>query len=134
MGKPILMGRKTFESIGKPLPGRTNIVLTRDRQWQAEGVVVVHSIDEALRKAGDSPELVVIGGAEIYRLVMPFARRIYMTHVHADVEGDTYFPDFDPTQWVDAEYTSQPADDRHAFPVTFVTLERRTAPKTPRPY
>lgn len=134
MGKPILMGRKTFESIGKPLPGRTNIVLTRDPQWRAEGVLVVHSVDGALRAAGDSPELVVIGGAEIYRLVMPFARRIYMTHVHADVDGDTYFPDFDPIQWVDAECTSLPADERHAYAVTFVTLERKTKPRTPRPH
>jgi dihydrofolate reductase len=132
MGKPILMGRKTFDSIGKPLPGRTNLVLTRDRDWKADGAVVVHSVDEALRKSRDCTELVAIGGAEIYRLVMPFARRIYLTHVHADVPGDTYFPDFDPTQWVDAECTAQPADERHAYAVTFVTLERKNAPRSPR--
>ena len=85
LGKPILMGRKTFESIGRPLPGRINLVLTRDRGWSAEGAIAVHSVEEALTQAGSSDELVAIGGAEIYRLVLPFARRIYLTHVHADV-------------------------------------------------
>ena len=74
----------------------------------------------------------VIGGAEIYRLVMPFARRIYLTHVQADVPGDTFFPAFDPTQWVDVECDAHPADERNAYPVTFVTLERRNAPEVPR--
>jgi len=132
LGKPILMGRKTFESIGRPLEGRTNLVLTRDRSWFAPGVIVVHSVEEALTQASASDELVVIGGAEIYRLVLPFARRIYLTHVHADVQGDITFPEFDPTQWADVEYSSQPADDEHAYPVTFVTLERRNAPQVPR--
>ena len=132
LGKPILMGRKTFESIGRPLEGRTNLVLTRDRSWFAPGVIVVHSVEEALTQASASDELVVIGGAEIYRLVLPFARRIYLTHVHADVQGDITFPEFDPTQWADVEYSSQPADDEHAYPVTFVTLERRNAPEVPR--
>src|ERR1700758_5269804 len=81
LGKPILMGRKTFESIGRPLPGRTNLVLTRDRSWSAHGVIVVHSVEEALTQAGSSDELVAIGGAEIFRLVLPFARRIYLPHL-----------------------------------------------------
>ncbi len=132
LGKPILMGRKTFESIGQPLPGRTNLVLTRDRSWFAHGVIVVHSVEEALTQAGSSDELVAIGGAEIYRLVLPFARRIYLTHVHADVPGDITFPEFDPTQWADVECSTQPADDEHAYPLTFMTLERRNAPKVPR--
>ena len=132
LGKPILMGRKTFQSIGRPLPGRVNLVLTRDRGWFAAGVSVVHSVEEALAQAGASEELVAIGGAEIYRLVLPFARRIYLTHVHADVPGDIYFPDFDPTQWVDVECSTHPADGEHAYPVTFVTLERRNAPEAPR--
>jgi dihydrofolate reductase len=132
LGKPILMGRKTFESLGRPLPGRTNLVLTRDRSWFADGVIVVHSIEAALMQAASSDELVVIGGAEIYRLVLPVARRIYLTHVHADVPGDITFPEFDPTQWADVEWTSQPADESHAYPLTFVTLERRNAPQVPR--
>jgi len=132
LGKPILMGRKTFESIGRPLPGRTNLVLTRDRSWSAPGVIVVHSVEDALAHASSSNELVVIGGAEIYRLVLPFARRIYLTHVHADVPGDITFPEFDSTQWADVECSSQPADEEHAYPLTFVTLERRNAPEVPR--
>jgi dihydrofolate reductase len=132
LGKPILMGRKTFESLGRPLPGRTNLVLTRDRGWSAQGVVVVHSVEDALLRAAASDELVVIGGAEIYRLVLPVARRIYLTHVHADVPGDITFPEFDSTQWADVECSSQPADDEHAYALTFVTLERRNAPQVPR--
>jgi dihydrofolate reductase len=134
LGKPILMGRKTFESIGHALPGRTNLVLTRDPGWTAPGTLVVHSVEAALAAAGEAAELVVIGGAEIYRLVMPFARRIYLTHVHADVPGDTYFPDFDPTQWLDVECIERAADERNTYPVTFMTLERRGAPQAPRPH
>jgi dihydrofolate reductase len=131
LGKTLLMGRKTFESIGRPLPGRANLVLTRDSGWQADGVVVVHSVEEALANTAPGSELVAIGGAEIYRLVLPFARRIYLTHVHADVPGDTYFPEFDPTQWADVECHPHPADEQHEYPMTFVTLERRYAPETP---
>jgi dihydrofolate reductase len=132
LGKPVLMGRKTFESLGCALPGRTNFVLTRDRSWSAEGVTAVHSVEEALVRAAGSEELVAIGGAAIYRLVLPFARRLYLTHVHADVPGDTFFPEFDPTQWDDVEYRMHPADERHAYPLTFVTLERRNTPAPPR--
>ena len=134
LGKPILMGRKTFESIGHALPGRTNLVLTRDPCWTAPGAVVVHSVEAALAAAEGAAELVVIGGAEIYRLVMPFARRIYLTHVQADVPGDTYFPDFDPTQWVDVACDERAADEKNAYPVTFLTLERRGVPQPPRPH
>jgi len=129
LGKPILMGRKTFESIGKPLPGRTNLVLTRDRDWRAAGVVVVHSVDEAIERALGAAELMTIGGAEVYRLLMPVAQRIYLTHVQADVPGDTYFPDFDPTQWVDAQRTTHPADEKNVYAMTFVMLERSGKPE-----
>ena len=132
LGKPVLMGRKTFESLGRALPGRINLVLTRDRGGSAESVTVVHSVEEALEQAAGCEELVAIGGAAIYRLVLPFARRLYLTHVHADVPGDTFFPEFDPTQWDDVEYRMQPADERHPYPLTFVTLERRNAPAPPR--
>jgi dihydrofolate reductase len=131
LGKPILMGRKTFESIGHPLPGRTNIVLTRDPNWTAAGVIAVHSVEEALAQASGASELVAIGGAEVYRLVMPFARRMYLTNVQADVPGDTYFPEFDPTQWADVDCDAHPADEHNDYPVTFVTLERRSAPQVP---
>ena len=92
----------------------------------------MNSVDEALRKVRDTDEVIAIGGAEIYRLFMPFARRIYLTQVHAEVPGDTIFPDFDPTQWVDEEYSESPADEKNAYDVTFVTLERKTSPLSPR--
>ena len=132
LGKAVLMGRRTFESIGRPLPQRTNLVLTRDRAWYAAGVDAVHSLEEALARSGVHTELVAIGGAEVYRLVLPLARRIYLTHVHADVPGDAFFPDFDSTQWADVECSVHPADENHAYPFTFVTLERRYAPEAPR--
>jgi dihydrofolate reductase len=123
-GKPILMGRKTFESIGKPLPGRANLVLTRDRGWRAEGVSVVHSLDEALERVHDEPELAGIGGADVYRLLMPLASRIYLTRIDADIPGDTVFPPIDHSQWVEIETRHLAADERNAFSMTFVTLER----------
>jgi dihydrofolate reductase len=134
MGKPLLMGRKTYESVGRPLPGRTNIVLTRDRDWRADGVVVVRSLGQALSFARDAEELIAIGGAEIYRLLMPFARRLYLTLVHAEIPGDTFFPDFDSTQWADVECHSHPADERNAYAFTFVTLERKSEPQAPGNY
>ena len=111
---------------------RTNLVLTRDLAWYAAGVDAVHSLEEALARSGVHTELVAIGGAEVYRLVLPLARRIYLTHVHADVPGDAFFPDFDSTQWADVECSAHPADENHAYPFTFVTLERRYAPEAPR--
>lgn len=132
LGKPILMGRKTFEAIGRPLPGRANLVLTRDRDWRSQGVIPVRSVEVALLQTRTCDELVAIGGAEIYRLLLPLARRIYLTHVHADISGDAYFPAFDPGQWEDVECRSVPADERHAYPLTFVTLERRYTPAPPR--
>ncbi len=124
LGKPILMGRRTFESIGKPLPGRRNIVLTRDPAWRAEGVDVVRSVEEALALTCGTPELAVIGGAEIYRLTIPFAARIYLTRVEADVAGDTLFPELDTAQWSETQAGRHPADDRNQYPTTFLILDR----------
>lgn len=132
MGKPILMGRKTFESIGHALPGRLNLVLTRDTRWSAPGVTAVYTVEAALAAAGAAGELMVIGGAQVFQLVMPFARRLYLTHVHAEVAGDTFFPAFDPTQWADVECEAYAADERNAYALTFMTLERRSAPQAPR--
>ena len=130
LGKPILMGRKTFESIGKPLPGRRNIVLTRDPGWRAEGVDVVRSVEEALRLTRDSAELAVIGGAEIYRLTIPHADRIYLTRVEADVAGDTLFPELDVARWSETQAGTHPADERNQYPATFLVLDRQ-APVMP---
>jgi dihydrofolate reductase len=124
MGKPMLMGRKTFESIGKPLPGRTSLVMTRDPAWQAPGVIVVRSLDEALARAGNAPELCAIGGAEVFRLVWPLAQRLFLTRIHATLPGDTFFPKPDPREWREIERVEHPADERHAYPMSFITLDR----------
>ena len=124
LGKPILMGRKTYESIGKPLPGRTNIVLTRDASWSATGTVVVGTMAEALRVAGDAPELAVIGGAEVFRLFLPMARRLHLTRILADFDGDTFFPPLD-AGWIELDCRDYAPDAANAYAMQFVTLERR---------
>ena len=124
LGKPLLMGRRTFESIGKPLPGRRNLVLTRTGDFAASGIEVVHGIDAALDACADSPELMVIGGAEIYRLCLPLARRMHITRVHAPVVGDTRFPNCDWNEWRKVERITHPRDERNGFAMTFLTLER----------
>jgi dihydrofolate reductase len=125
MGKPMLMGRRTFDSIGRALPGRVNLVLTRDRAWQAPGTVAVHSLDEAFEKTQGALELMVIGGAELFRLVLPLAERIYLTDVQATLSGDTRFPDLAPEEWRELECSTYAADADHAYAMTFRTLERR---------
>jgi dihydrofolate reductase len=124
LGKPILMGRRTFESIGRPLIGRTNLVLTNDRGFCAPGVVALGSVDEAFESIPGEPELAVIGGASVYQQMLPFARRMHITWIEAEVEGDTRFPPFDITQWRTSSRRDQPANAEHAFPLTFETLER----------
>ena len=124
LGKPILMGRRTFESLGRPLPGRTNLVLTRDLAWSAPGALVLHSITEALEAAAGRAELVVIGGAEVYRQTLPLAQRIYLTRVQSDIAGDTYFPELDARRWRVSSSAAQPADAQHVYALTFETLER----------
>jgi dihydrofolate reductase len=125
MGKPIVMGRKTWDSFPKkPLPGRTNIVVTRDANWRAEGAVAARSLDEALAKAGsESPaEIAVIGGAEIYRLALPHADRIYLTEVHMDADGDVSLSPFDAAHWRETARTEQATADGLHY--SYVTLER----------
>ncbi|MBX6393717.1 MAG: dihydrofolate reductase, partial [Burkholderiales bacterium] len=95
LGKPVLMGRKTWESLGRPLPERRNIVITRNRDYRAPGAEVTGSLEEAIRLAGDAEEIMVIGGAEIFRLALPLADRMYYTHVHTVMDGDTFFPPVD---------------------------------------
>ena len=99
MGKPIVMGRKTWESIGRALPGRQNIVITRRHDFAADGCDVVHSLDEAMSVAGDVGEIMVIGGSQVYEIFLPAAQRLYLTRVHADVEGDTFFPAVNEDEW-----------------------------------
>jgi len=128
VGKPVVMGRKTFESIGKPLPGRQNIVLTRQADWRAEGVTVVPNLAEAIAAAGLDPRIrghvMIIGGAEIYALALPIATRIELTEIDAEPAGDTFLPAFDPTRWQEiARVTHAPEADKPGF--AFITLERR---------
>lgn len=126
LGKPILLGRKTYESIGKPLPGRTNIVVSRQRTLELPGCVVVGSIEEGVRAAGDAPELCVIGGAELFRQALSSAHVIHLTRVHATIQGDAFFPNVDPLEWHERIVATHAADERHAFPFSFIELERRT--------
>lgn len=128
-GHCVLMGRKTFESLGKPLPGRTNIVITRRRDWQAAGTEVCHSLPEALdfaRQSGET-ELFVIGGGEIYTALLPVADRMYLTRVLANVAGDAFFPEFDEGDWEVFAEEARPAGEGNDFPFVFLDLERRRA-------
>jgi dihydrofolate reductase len=124
MGRPILMGRRTFESIGRPLPGRRNLVLTRDRAALPVGVQGIASLAVALAECANDPELCVIGGAEVYRRVLPQADRLELTRVHTTIDGDVSFPEFDAAQWREVSRAEHPADRHHAWPMTFQTLDR----------
>jgi dihydrofolate reductase len=126
-GKPVLMGRRTLDSIGKPLPGRRNLVLSRTDSGSVRGVEYVRSIEQALALAAGAAELCVIGGAEVFALALPLATRIYLTRVHAVVTGDVYFPLRDFSGWRESESISHAADDRHAYAMSFLTLERAAA-------
>lgn len=128
LGHPVVMGRKTWESVGTPLPGRHNIVVTRQRGYQAEGADVAPSLQAALALVRDEPEVFVVGGAEIYAQALPLADAIHLTVIHTrDVPGDAHFPSFEGPDWAIAEERQHPADDRHAWPLSFRRYERRRA-------
>jgi len=126
MGKPILMGRKTYESIGRPLPGRENIILSRQSNFIAEGCTVVCSIEKALAYALElgARELMVIGGAQLYASMLPMADRLYITQVDTEVEGDAFFPEINRCQWTELDWQENTADDKNAYNYNFLTLER----------
>lgn len=124
MGKPIIMGRKTHESIARALPGRSNIIVTRDRAYQAPACLAVHSLAQALEAAGDAEEAVIIGGAMLYTEALPLAQRIYLTLVDAEVAGDTYFPELDMSEWCEIRREAHPADAHNAYSYTNMLLER----------
>ena len=130
MGKPIIMGRKTYESIGRPLPGRTNIVLTRSADFQAEGVIVVASLQQALEVAAGAEEVMVIGGSSVYALALPKAGRLYITHIEGDYEGDAWFPEFDPAHWRKIASESYAPDQKNSCAYSFVTYERKNLEKS----
>lgn len=125
MGKPIIMGRKTYQSIGKPLPGRQNIILTRDRDCIIPGCDVVHSVDEALRLTHHVPEVMIIGGGEIYRLFFPQVTCMYITYVFGHFVGETTFLKFDLNEWKEIAHEDFFQDEKHAYNYRFVTLEKQ---------
>lgn len=125
MGKPVIMGRKTHESIGMVLPGRQNIIVTHNTSYAAEGCVVVHSFEQALRAADNAEEVVVIGGAALYQTALAKANRLYLTFVDGEFEGDTYFPAFDFEEWREIEHQHFQPDEKNRFPYSFVTYERK---------
>ena len=124
MGKPIVMGRKTHESIGRPLPGRENVVITSDKEYQAPGCTVLNSIECVFAKFRHIDEIMIMGGADLYKQLLAGADRIYLTEVHADLEGDTYFPEFDRESWEENERYDFRADEKNEYDYSFVILER----------
>ena len=124
LGKPIVMGRNTFESIGRPLPGRLNIVLSRQHDYTAEGVTVVATLEEAVMAAGDVEELMIIGGATIYNQCWAAADRLYLTHIDLTTAGDTWFPDYEQYSWQETEQEFFAADDKNPHDYRFSLLER----------
>jgi dihydrofolate reductase len=129
-GHTVIMGRKTFDSIGRALPNRMNIVLTRDNNWNAEGVWHAHSLTEALKEAranGSGEEVFIIGGAYLYREALPLADRMYLTEIDDVFTCDTFFPEYDPLEWTHDSLVVHHADDRNAFKVKFLNLTRKTA-------
>jgi dihydrofolate reductase len=125
MGHPIIMGRKTHESIGRVLPGRRNIVVTRNRQYTSDGVEVTHSVTEAIERCSDTNEIFVIGGAELYSQTIDKADRIYLTLVHTRIEGgDTYFQAISPEIWRETERVASPADENNPLACEFIVYER----------
>jgi len=127
-GHTIIMGRATFQSIGRPLPNRRNIVLSRSPTFQAEGVEVVPTLEAALELTQNDDEVFVVGGAAIYQLALPRAQRMYLTRVHALVEGDVRFPDWRPDEWRLVWEEQHEADDDHAYPFTFQKFDRLRRP------
>lgn len=127
MGHHLIIGRTTWDEVGRPLPGRTMVVVTRNRDFHAEGVLVAHSLGEALGLAGTDDEPFIGGGAEIYRMAFEddLVNRFYLTRVHAEVEGDTFFPTVDWDFWLLADRIDHPADEKNQYPYTFEVWDRR---------
>ena len=135
LGKPVVMGRKCFESIGRPLPGRKNIVISRNPETYFDAVTMAPNLEAALDVARvnassiGAEEICIIGGGEIYRIGMPLADILHVTHIDADIEGDTFFPDIDPEIWTAGEMTTVPEGEKDSHPTRFGTYVRRSATK-----
>ncbi len=126
LGKPVIMGRKTFESFGaNPLPERKNIVVTHDRNYQADGAEIAFSVDDALAAAGSADEIMIIGGAFLYQQMLPRADRLYLTRVHGSFAGDTRFPEFDWSKWQEVERHDFDADEKNPWPYSFIIMNKK---------
>jgi dihydrofolate reductase len=125
LGKPILMGRKTYESLGRPLPGRCNIIITRDSHYQAPGCIVVHSLEKAFEAAKESKEIFIIGGALLFQETLPLIQRLYMTLIHHAFEGDTFFPELNKNEWQEIERIDCAEDTENKYSYSFFILEKR---------
>jgi len=123
MGKPVIMGRKTWETLDKPLPGRKNIVLTRQEDYQADGAEVVHNLDDAIQAAAGEHEIMILGGAGIYETALPRTDRMYLTHIYEAFEGDTHFPEFNRNNWEVVDRTESETEDGE-LTYSFVVYER----------
>lgn len=127
LGKPVIMGRNTFLSIGKPLPKRHNIVLTQDKHWHVSGISIVYSIQEAIDVAEDVPETMVIGGERIYQQTLPIAQRLYLTIIQQTFTGDVFFPDYNQQEWIIVDSQLHLADEKNPYSYEFQVLERRSS-------
>lgn len=125
MGHPIVLGRKNYESIGKPLPGRTNIVLTKNRLYQAEGCYIAHSLEDVFQMCRGEKEVFVFGGAEIYRLFFPYVKRLYITRILHSFEGDIFFPEYDEKEWVEISAQKGVKDDNNPYDYIHYVYERK---------
>jgi len=124
-GKPVLMGRRTHESIGKPLPGRLNIIVTKDKNYSAPECIVAHSIEQAIAFAENQPEIMVIGGASFYQQILPLAQRLYLTQIQGDdFSGDAYFPAWKDSEWIEEKREDHQPDEKNNYAYSFVVLTR----------
>ncbi len=126
MGKPMIMGRKTWESLPGLLPGRRHIVVTRDPDYQADGAEVVHSLEQAISQAGDVDEVMLVGGANLYAQALALASRLYLTEIDAEVDGDAWFPEFDPAEWQEVSREACPENNQNQYTSVFAVLDRKS--------
>lgn len=125
LGKPIIMGQRTFESIGKALPDRTNIILTLDKNFNPSGCIIAHSIEDALKAAGSAKEVMICGGASVYKQFLPLVHKMYLTLIDENFEGDAYFPEFNRGDWREIDRVENQPDQENPYKYTFITLERK---------
>ena len=125
LGKPIIMGAKTFESIGMALPNRKNIILSYNKDYKAKGCVIVTSIEKALEEVGEDEEVMIAGGASVYKQFLPLANKLYLTFIHHDFKGDAYFQEFDINQWKEIKRIDKKPDKKNLYSYSFVIFERK---------